>query len=75
MSVFRYRSVEEMAPPWRDPADAGNMRAVAEMLRFYHRCAAKGVLPRGVRRYRTIEALNEERGDPYRRSPEAEPPC
>lgn len=69
MPVFRYRSVEEMAPPWRDPADTGNLRAVTEMLRFYRRHSATEDLPRGVRRYRSIEALNEDRGDPYRRSP------
>lgn len=73
MPVFRYRSVEEMPPPWRDAADTDNLRAVGEMLRFYRRYAATRDLPRGVRRFRSIEALNEERGDPYRRSPEAEP--
>jgi hypothetical protein len=71
--VFRYRSVDEMAPPWRDADDPGNLRAVSDMLRFYRRHAATKELPRGVRRYRTIEALNEERGDPYRRSSVAEP--
>lgn len=72
MPVFRYRSVDEMPPPWRDPADPGNLRAVSEMLRFYRRSTVTPGLPRGVRRFRTIEALNEERGDPYRRLPEPE---
>jgi len=71
MPVLRYRSVDEMAPPWRDAHDPGNLRAVSAMLRFYRRHAATKELPRGVYRYRTIEALNEERGDPYRRSPVA----
>jgi hypothetical protein len=35
---------------------------------IYRRHAAAPDLPRGVRRFRSIEALNEERGDPYRRS-------
>lgn len=71
MPVSRYRSVNEMPPPWRDPADPGNLRAISEMLRFYRRHSANKEQPRGVRRYRSIEALNEERGDPYRCSPEA----
>jgi hypothetical protein len=66
MPLFRYRSVDEMPPPWRDPVDAGNLRAVCEMLRFYRRHAAAPERPRGVRRFRTIEDLNRERGDPYR---------
>jgi hypothetical protein len=69
MPVFRYRSVDEMPPPWRDPADPDNLRVVGQMLRFYRRHAATPELPRGVRCFRTIEALNEERGDPYRRAP------
>lgn len=73
MPVFRYRSVEEMAPPWRDSADPANLRAVSEMLRFYRRCSATEDLPRGVRYYHSIEALNDDRGDPYRRSLEAKP--
>lgn len=66
MPVFRYRSVEEMPPPWRDPADSGNLRAVSEMLRFYRRNSASPDVPRGVHRFRTIEALDAHRGDPYR---------
>ncbi|MCK6556288.1 hypothetical protein L6Q96_17165 [Candidatus Binatia bacterium] len=67
MPVFRYRSVTDMPPPWTDPADPRNLQLVSEMLRFYRRYSATPDLPRGVRRFRTIEALNEARGDPYRR--------
>jgi len=38
------------------------------MLRFYRRHSATLDLPRGVHRFRTIDALNEARRDPYRRS-------
>lgn len=72
MAVLRYRSVEAMPPPWREATDPANLRAVAEMLRFYRQHAAAKHLPRGVHRYRAIEALNEERGDPYRRPSGAE---
>jgi hypothetical protein len=65
--VIRFRSVDEMGPPWRDGADPSNLRRVSEMLRLYRRQSAAQNQVRGVRRYRTIEALNEERGDPYRR--------
>src|SRR5437867_2989945 len=33
--VTRYRSIEEMPRPWRDPDDPGNLRVVAQMLTFY----------------------------------------
>ncbi len=32
MPVTRYRSVEDMPPPWREPNDPGNLRRVAQML-------------------------------------------
>jgi hypothetical protein len=66
MAVFRYRSVDEMPPPWRDPADPNNLHMVCEMLRFYRRHAVQADRPGGVRRFRSIEALNEDRGDPLR---------
>jgi hypothetical protein len=69
MPVFRYRSVNDMPPPWRAADDPGNLRAVAEMLRFYRRFSANASAAPGVRRLRSIEELNEERGDPYRRDP------
>jgi len=66
MAVFRYRSVDEMPPPWRDTADPGNLRTVCEVLRSYRLLAAVANQPPGVHRYRSIEALNADRGDPYR---------
>jgi hypothetical protein len=39
------------------------------MLRFYRRFSASSSATPGVRRLRSIEELNEERGDPYRRDP------
>jgi hypothetical protein len=69
MAVFRYRSVTEMPPPWRAADDTGNLRAVAQMLRFYRRFSASQPAQPGVRRLRSIEELNDERGDPYRRDP------
>lgn len=65
MPVYRYRSVDDMPPPWREANDPGNLRAVAEMLRFYRRFSASSAATPGVRRLRSMEELNEERGDPY----------
>lgn len=53
MPVRRYRSVEEMPPPWRPPDDPGNLRAVAAMLALYRLLAPP--FPRGVRRFRSVE--------------------
>jgi hypothetical protein len=47
---------------------------VVEMLRFYRRFSAHGSAAPGVRRLRSIEELNEERGDPYRRDPRGRHP-
>ena len=67
MPVRRYRSIEEMPPPWRDPDDPNNLRAVATMIAL-HRAFDRGAIGRrGVRRYRTIQEANAERDDPYRR--------
>lgn len=67
MTVQRYRSVEEMPPPWRHPDDPQNLRAVARMLALYRIMNPNAPAPRGVRRFRTIQEANAERGDPYRR--------
>ena len=66
MSVQRFRSIEEMPKPWREPDDPNNLRLVAEMMAFYHRLRQEAV-PRApfVRRFRTLEELNADRGDPY----------
>ena len=68
MPVFRYRSVEEMPRPWRDPDDPENLRLVAQMLRL-HRAFSRGVAWRpGVRRYRSAEEAEADRPDrPTRR--------
>jgi hypothetical protein len=66
MPVERYRTIEDMAPPWRDPADPRNLRLVAEMLEFYRKLNPPSWT--GVRRFRSIEEANDDRDDPYRRS-------
>lgn len=67
MAVERYRSVEDVPPAWRSADDPTNLRTVAMMMRMY--CNLTPGLPRvsGVRRFRTIQEANEDRGDPYRR--------
>lgn len=53
MGVQRFRSVEEMPPPWRPVNDPGNLRAVADMMALY-RLLAPASSP-GVRRFRSVE--------------------
>jgi hypothetical protein len=66
MGVTRYRSIEEMPRPWRRPDDPENLRLAARMLAFY-RSLTRGVPRRpGVRRFRSLEEANADRGDPYR---------
>ena len=67
MSVTRYRSVEEMPRPWRDPQDPGNLRLVARMLAFYRDLFRNAPRRQGVQRFRTLEEANASRNDPYRR--------
>lgn len=56
MPVTRYRSVEDMPPPWRDADDPGNLRAVALMMALYWRLAGAVERPeRRVQRFRSIE--------------------
>ena len=66
MAVHRYRSVEDVPPAWRSADDPTNLRNVAMMMRMYSRLTSG--IPRvcGVRRFRTIQEANEDRGDPYR---------
>ena len=66
MPVHRYRSVEEMPPPWRPADDPGNLRVVAEMMALYRRFDRSERRP-GVRRFPTLEEANADRGDPYRK--------
>ena len=65
--VTRYRSVEQMPRPWRDPHDPGNLRLVARMLAFYRSMTRGNPRHSGVRRFRTLEEANAARNDPYRR--------
>ncbi|HVT44327.1 MAG TPA: hypothetical protein VMT00_08045 [Thermoanaerobaculia bacterium] len=70
MKVEKYRSVEEMPPPWRDPDDPGNLRRIAAMMSVWFR-----MNPRpepGVRRFHSVTDANRERRDPYRETPEEE---
>ena len=66
MPVEKFRSVEDMRPPWRDQDDPANLRRVAMMLALYLRFAPR---PKpGVRRFRTLEEANEDRGDMLRKA-------
>ena len=64
MPVFRYRSVEEMPRPWRDPDDPENLRAVAQMLGFYRAFSRVAWKP-GVTRYRTQADAEADRPDSW----------
>lgn len=65
--MTRYRSVDEMPPPWSAQDDPENLRRVARMLAFY-RGLTRGTPRRtGVQRFRTLEEANASRDDPYRR--------
>ncbi len=66
MPVKRYRSVAEMRSPWRSPDDPGNLRAVAMMLALHRLLPLGARAVPGVRRFRTIQEANAERGDPLR---------
>ena len=66
MSVTRYRSVEEMPRPWREPDDPGNLRLVAQMLAFYRNLVRGDHRRAGVQRFRTLREANASRNDPYR---------
>ena len=67
MSVTRYRSVEEMPRPWRDPRDPGNLRLVARMLAFHRSLVRTVQRTAGVQRFRSLHEANTSRNDPYRR--------
>ena len=73
MPVTRFRSIEDMRPMWRDPGDPENLRDVAMMMTLHLRVSTP---PKpGVRRFRSIEDANDERGDPLRQArPDLFPP-
>ncbi|MCU0292394.1 MAG: hypothetical protein MUF10_10480 [Thermoanaerobaculaceae bacterium] len=58
MGVQRFRSVEEMPPPWRPADDPGNLRAVAAMMALYRLLAPAS--PPGVRRFSSVEEADAE---------------
>ena len=67
MGVQRFRSVEEMPPPWRPADDPDNLRVTAMMLALY-RLLAPAPSP-GVHRYRSVQeadADTQQRRDPGR---------
>lgn len=66
MSVQRYRSIEDVPPAWRSPDDPTNLRNVAIMMRMYAKLTSGCPRFCGVRRFRTIQEANEDRGDPHR---------
>jgi hypothetical protein len=66
MAVQRYRSVEDVPPPWRSADDPANLRSVAMMMRMYSNLTSGSPRVCGVRRFRTIQEANQDRNDPYR---------
>jgi hypothetical protein len=59
MPVQKFRSVEEMASPWRQPGDPALYLTMARLWAFGRRTHARRYPP-GVYRHRSIEALNEQ---------------
>ena len=55
MPVYRYRSIEQMPRPWRDPDDPGNLRVVALMLSLHRKMTSVEPRRPGVTRFRSLE--------------------
>lgn len=69
MPVFRFRSIEEMPPPWRDADHPSNLQRVAQMMGIHRHLTGKRVNDaRPVQRFRTPDEANAMYSDPYRRS-------
>lgn len=66
MAVQKFRSIEDVPPAWRSADAPTNLRNVAMMLRMYSNLTSGARRVCGVRRFRTIQEANEDRGDPYR---------
>ena len=66
MTVERYRSIEEMPRVWRSPDDPENLRLVARMLAVYRSLVRGNRKSARVERFRTLEAANIAREDPWR---------
>jgi hypothetical protein len=67
MPVHRYRSVEEMPPPWRDADDPTNLRRAAEMMAIHRRLTGGPRERLPVQRFRTIEEAALAREQAFRR--------
>ena len=71
MAVYRYRSVEEMPPPWKEAGAPDNLREVAAMMAFYRRLYPPDPALRGsVQRFKSVAEAKNARRDPYRREPQ-----
>ena len=71
MAVQKFRSIEDVPPPWRAPDDPANLRVVAFLLALGRRFAAAGGLPSpkpGVQRFRTLEEAQDAERDAWGRS-------
>jgi hypothetical protein len=68
VAVYRFRSIDEMPPPWREPDDPGNLRAVAQMMALNRRLRepTHRRTP-GVTRYASVQEMKASRQDPYHR--------
>ncbi len=70
MPLYRYRSVEEMPPPWKEADAPDNLREVAIMMAFYQRLHPREPASRGsVQRFTSVAQAKNARRDPYRREP------
>ena len=73
MPVYRYRSVEDMPPPWRASDDPANLRLVAQMMTLYRRLTKERDKGPRVQRFRSLAEANATGTDPYRREQSASP--
>lgn len=65
MSVTRYRDVSAMPPIWREPNEPNALRRIAEAMALFRLLQGTPREP-GVRKFRTIQEMNADRGDPLR---------
>ncbi len=57
MPVYRYRRVEDMPAPWRNPGDPALYRAIQGLWDFGHRWT-RPRFPPGLYKRRSIEEMN-----------------
>ena len=60
MPVRKFRSIEEMEPPWRQPGDPMLFRAIAGVWELARRTNPRR-FPPGVHKYRSIEDMDRAR--------------